>query len=299
MSFFIDEEEKAMLGGFEIPIQCIVRNLEKSDELSGIHYHDYVELLYGLDCDAEIWCNGKTYSLKSGDLVVINSKKPHTVSSLTDMSQYIVIKFMPQILYAAEQSIFEFKYIIPFITDNERYSKCFKSSLIENSEVPEIMRGIMNEWNQKTYGFEVALRIYVIKLALWLIRHWHIENDENSFGVIDETNDAIVSIQKAIEYAQKNYPSASSSEAAALCNLSYSYFSRLFKRVMNKSFTEYVNYIRISEAEKLLVTSSKSITEIALDVGFSTTSYFIERFKKQIRLTPKQFRSNYRKKPGL
>ena len=66
---------------------------------------------------------------------------------------------------------------------------------------------------------------------------------------------------------------------------------------MNKSFTEYVNGIRISESERLLVTTNKSITDIALDVGFSTTSYFIERFKKQIHLTPKQFRKNYRIKP--
>lgn len=288
------EEAKARIDGFEIPVQYIFMKIKKSNGLDGIHYHDYIELLYGIDCDTDIWYNGKNYNMKSGDLVVINSKKPHTVISNQDVSTYAVIKFMPQILYAAEQSIFEFKYIIPFIADDEKYNKLFLRDDIESSDIPEIMENIAGEWNEKSYGYEIAMRIHVIRIALWLIRKWHVQNGESGFGIVDESNDAIRSIQHSVEYAQKNYSTATSLEAAKICNLSYSYFSRLFKRVMKKSFTEYVNYIRITESQRLLVSTSKSITDIALDIGFSTTSYFIERFKAQVHITPKQFRKNYR-----
>ena len=293
----IPDEGMAFLDGFEIPIECIYFSLQHEESLSRIHYHNYIELLYGIDCDAEIWYNGKTFHLKSGDLIVITSKKPHTVRSIAPKSTYIVIKFLPQILYAAEQSVFEFKYIIPFIADDDRYSKLFFKADTENSEIPHIMNTILDEWNCRSYGYEIALRVCVIKIALWLIRRWHTETGENALEAINATDAAISSVQRSIEYAQKNYSTATSNEAARLCSLSYSYFSRLFKRVMNKSFTEYVNEIRISESERLLVTTNKSITNIALDVGFSTTSYFIERFKKQIHLTPKQFRTNYQIKP--
>ena len=296
-NFSISDEGMAHIEGFEIPIECLCMSVPQSESISHIHYHNYIELLYGIDSDAEVWCNGKTFRLKSGDLIVINSKKPHSVRSVASKSSYIVIKFMPQILYAAEQSVFEFKYIIPFIADDEKYSKLFLKADMESSDIPRIMNTIIDEWDRRDYGYEIALRVCVIKVALWLIRRWHIETGESVFGIIDETNAAIHSIQRSIEYAQKNYGTATSTEAAKLCSLSYSYFSRLFKRVMNKSFTEYVNGIRISESERLLVTTNKSITDIALDVGFSTTSYFIERFKKQIHLTPKQFRKNYRIKP--
>ena len=293
----ISDEGMAHIEGFEIPIECLCMSVPQSESISHIHYHNYIELLYGINSDAEVWCNGKTFRLKSGDLIVINSKKPHSVRSVAPKSSYIVIKFMPQILYAAEQSVFEFKYIIPFIADDEKYSKLFLKADMESSDIPRIMNTIIDEWDRRDYGYEIALRVCVIKVALWLIRRWHIETGESVFGIIDETNAAIHSIQRSIEYAQRNYSTATSTEAAKLCSLSYSYFSRLFKRVMNKSFTEYVNGIRISESERLLVTTNKSITDIALDVGFSTTSYFIERFKKQIHLTPKQFRKNYRIKP--
>jgi len=78
-----------------------------------------------------------------------------------------------------------------------------------------------------------------------------------------------------------------------ICNLNFSYFSRAFKRIMRKSFKEYMNYFRITKAEKLLISSNLNITEIAQAVGFSTSSYFIEQFKKFNSISPKQFRKKY------
>lgn len=292
------EESKVKMYGFDIPIECVSMALpkpEKSGEFE-VHYHDYVELLYGIDCSADIWCNGKTYRMESGDLIVINSKKPHTVSSAGDVSKYIVIKFMPQILYAAEQSVLEFKYIVPFIADNDKYKNKFTAAELEKTLVPDTVTSIAEEWEKRDFGFEIALRANTLKLVLWLIRYWHCEVSDNRIKVFEETTDAIHSIQKSIEYAQKSFSTATSHEAAEKCNLSYSYFSRLFKRVMKKSFTEYVNSIRITEAERLLATTNAPVTEIALDVGFSTTSYFIEAFKKQVHQTPKKFRQSFQKK---
>jgi len=82
---------------------------------------------------------------------------------------------------------------------------------------------------------------------------------------------------------------------ATLCNLSYSYFSRLFTKIMKRSFREYLNYIRILNAEKLLTTSELNITEIAMMVGFSTSSYFIQQFKHYKEISPKQYQMKYRK----
>ena len=94
----------------------IRKSKDKTHDRICLHYHDYIELLYGLDCDATVLCGASEIKLASGDLVIIKSKVPHNVMSNSEKSTYSVIKFMPQILYAAEQPIIEFKYIIPFIT---------------------------------------------------------------------------------------------------------------------------------------------------------------------------------------
>lgn len=284
------DEGKARINGFEIPLECFNRIHPYGDgNLEEMHYHDYVELLYGVDCDITVRCGNSDYRLTQGDFMIINSKTPHSLVSNSQISIYTVIKFVPQILYAAEQSVFEFKYILPFVTDLRKYRKFFPKAAIADTEIPSIMSDIISETKASEYGYEIALRIYVSRLVLWLIREWHV-NGENETGISNET---MRSVQKSIEYAKNNFNTATSSGAAKICNFCPSYFSRLFKKVMKQSFTEYVTYIRICEAQKLLITTKASITDISLDTGFSTTSYFIERFKEQTHLTPKQFRNKF------
>ena len=296
MEFSFREEEKYSIDNVEVPVQCIVMQAFKenfeNEPVIKMHYHDYVEILYGLDCDLTVWCYGTKYNLKSGGLAVINSKNPHTVTSNSDCSTYVVIKFMPQILYAAEQSVLEFKYIIPFITSGDEYKKLFDACEVEGSDIPNIMEKIVYEWERRDYAFEIAVRMYVIRIAVWLLRSWQAVHGYNAPGV---TPEVLGAIQKSVEYVQKNYSAATSREAAVLCAMSHSYFSRIFKRVMKRSFVDYVNYVRISEAQRMLVGTEKSVTDVALDVGFSTSSYFIDKFRKQVHMTPKQFAMRFRK----
>ncbi len=288
------KEIKAKLDGVEIPVQCINMSVEYAEEfVNYYHYHDYVEILYGIDCDLEVWSNGKLYNLKTGDMLVINSGYAHNVRCVSKTGNYIVIKFLPQILYAAEQSIFEFKYVFPFVSYGETLKKHFKNDELINTEIPYAMKDILNEWNKKNYGFEIALRIYVMKIVLWLVRMWNV-TDDGDFNNFSESDTGYRIIQKALEYIRENYSEVNATDVASHCGLSYSYFSRIFKKIMHKSFNEYLNYVRLTEAERLLAGTELEITEIALETGFSSTSYFIDKFKKQFGVTPKQFRIKYK-----
>jgi len=101
-------------------------------------------------------------------------------------------------------------------------------------------------------------------------------------------------IQSVFDYIENNYQyNITAQEMAQRCNLSYSYFSRIFTRIMKRSFREYLNYVRITKAEHLLTASELNITEIALQVGFSTSSYFIQQFKRYKDISPKQYQLRY------
>lgn len=60
-------------------------------------------------------------------------------------------------------------------------------------------------------------------------------------------------------------------------------------------FKEYVNYVRINESQKLLISENKSVSEIAEILGFSSPSHYIQSFKKIKGESPKQFKINYLK----
>ena len=80
-------------------------------------------------------------------------------------------------------------------------------------------------------------------------------------------------------------------DAANLAGFSKYHFTRLFKNFTGSSFYKYVNKKRIEYAEKLLVDPEISITEVALQSGFSSLSAFIRMFKIIKDCTPTEFRS--------
>ncbi len=284
---FIDEG-KARLGGFEIPVQCILKTMESTKkDFCFQHYHEYVELIYGIDCDLSVWVDGSLVDIKSGDFCIVTSKTAHDVISKIEKSEFLVIKFLPQILYAAEQSVFEFKYTLPFISSDLSKREVFLRDEVEKSEIPSLIQKIISEWQDKNYGYEIALRAYVIRIALWLLRKWKAEKGEEMDAPVNAEN--MKCIKRAMEYAQNNFATASLKEASELCNLSYSYFSRLFKRVMGENFNEYVNSLRINEAKRMLTSTAKSVTDIAMECGFSSVSYFSKIFKEKTNVTPHKF----------
>ena len=99
-------------------------------------------------------------------------------------------------------------------------------------------------------------------------------------------------INKICRYIQNNYNSAIQlKQVADLIFLTESNFCKFFKKATGKTFSDYVNEIRINEACRLLIQSEKTINQISFECGFETLSYFNRVFLKKKNSTP----SNYRK----
>ncbi|MDF2926774.1 MAG: DNA-binding protein AraC-type [Paenibacillaceae bacterium] len=99
-------------------------------------------------------------------------------------------------------------------------------------------------------------------------------------------------ILQAVSYLDEHFRSSSATlEAAAkAANLSPIYFHKLFSAIIGKTPHAYVLDKKLRYAKELLLTSTLSLTEIAYECGFSSQSYFNYVFKKEVELTPNQFR---------
>lgn len=82
-------------------------------------------------------------------------------------------------------------------------------------------------------------------------------------------------------------------ELAEHAGLSPNYLSRLFKKELNISISDYVCEMKIEKAQHLLKYSDYSLVEIANYLAFSSQSHFIQTFKKLIGVTPKKYRDHY------
>lgn len=77
---------------------------------------------------------------------------------------------------------------------------------------------------------------------------------------------------------------------AALCNMSEVYFRRLFKRELGASPVKYRLNRRLERAAEYLRYTTSPVSEIAEQLGFSDSSYFIKRFKEKYSVTPLDYR---------
>lgn len=81
------------------------------------------------------------------------------------------------------------------------------------------------------------------------------------------------------------------SEMAKLANLAPASFSRLFRAVTRRTFTQFVTEVRIRNATRLLVQTNKTVAEIAFSVGFNNLAHFNRRFRAHHEVSPQEYRA--------
>jgi two-component system response regulator YesN len=100
-------------------------------------------------------------------------------------------------------------------------------------------------------------------------------------------------IEKAIAYMNRNFSLDISIDTLAdYLGITPNYFSHLFKKETGISFSEYLNRIRVTEAQKLLAQTDLKAYEVMERVGFRNYKYFNYVFKKQEGVSPADYRKN-------
>lgn len=136
-----------------------------------------------------------------------------------------------------------------------------------------------NYWGDACLENQIQHKLQKIWIALW--------NDVIRIQTNNYTKADSARLYKMIDFLQRNY--RKKFELDELCdyvNLSRSACCRYFKKMMNMSISDYITEYRLSQALFMLDNTDKSITEIAFQSGFTSTSYFITKFKEKMSITP-------------
>lgn len=99
-------------------------------------------------------------------------------------------------------------------------------------------------------------------------------------------------IRQALRFIEEHYrENLMQADIAAAVHLNPAYFSTLFKKNMNKGFSEYLSERRIKAVQQRLAGSTERIKDIAAAEGFDDYPYFCRLFKRLVGLTPQEYRS--------
>lgn len=145
--------------------------------------------------------------------------------------------------------------------------------------------------------------LQVEKLELSDLSNWMHELCIKMQDMINEqrsntTNQFII---KAIDYINENYndPNLSFEALCNYLNVSYAYFSTIFKKETGQTFTSYLTAIRMNKAVDLLLEAKDKTYNVALDVGYSDANYFSYVFKKTYGISPFKYRSKFSKESNI
>ena len=286
----IKEELILKMNGSKMPFNIIDLTLKQNPTatFTHVHYHEHIEILYGVSGMATVLVSDKTYKLTPNDMIIIYSDEPHDVMAPESDASYYVIQFLPTILYADGVGMPDYRYFLPLWKSSGDFSHLSDRASLQGSGIDEHVSSIIREWNSKPYGYEFIIQADIMKLFINFLRL-----NSSSFNLGAERIPASLksTFEKLMMRLEKSSADLTAEDAAKYCNLSYSYFSRSFKQAYGLSFSEYVEIMRLRESERMLLTTDKSITEIAISVGFNSSSYFAERFKLRYRIPPHLFRA--------
>ncbi len=260
------------------------KNIKKTlgiRRLSYPHYHDEIEFLYVESGQLKLICEDSEHILNAGEAVFINSRVVHETFGLDPSLCTSLIQF----------KLFDYlddmgKNMARFINFNELSFFKFEVGLIETEEINSIITKIVAEHKNKSLAYELYIKGMVFNLIGLLARYNLIK-----YNSITTENSISERLSPIIEYIDKNYfDKINLNYLAGLVNLNSEYLCRLFKKTTGSTISDYINFVRISKAEQLLSTTDKTISEISMDSGFASVSYFNRVFKNYKKCSPSVYK---------
>ena len=95
------------------------------------------------------------------------------------------------------------------------------------------------------------------------------------------------------DYIMNNYKNdLNLGKIAEKLNIHPTYVSKLFHSQSGIHLQEFINMMRLYEAQRLLISTDKKIIDIALESGFGSASNFYDNFSRYVSLKPSQYRSS-------
>ena len=253
------------------------------------HFHKEFELIYFLEGQGMRIVGDHISNFKTGELVLVGAWLPHLW--LNDASIYgntradfIVIKFPTDF---AGVSFFT----LPELADVKRLLKTASQGLLFSKSLLPSVHDLIIQLHESSGTARFIKFLQVLEILSKAKEYKLLSKPDYSLPsqVSGENR-----LQKVINYISSHYAQAISlDDIAQIAHMTPPAFCRFFKARTNKTFSLFLNEVRISKACQLLIDDEKSIKQICYEVGFSSLTNFNRTFRSFKEMTPSKYRASY------
>lgn len=219
---------------------------------------------------------------------------PSTAAPIHENIRYDVLKFDLNFLHANNRFKTQFSKTLVHAFEDNPENIYFSARMLKKSSISSLMTKCIDEMQRQDYGYDVTVSSMTSMLLTTLMRIW-IKKGIHPNEVTHDSASGSQAFEEITQYIDNHYNEALQvQDLAAHCNMSYSYFAKLFRKTYNQSCKEYIEFIRINKVLDLLRFTNMDLTYISQETGFADCSHLIRTFKKYKGTTPKQWRKENR-----
>ncbi|MCI2256366.1 AraC family transcriptional regulator [Domibacillus sp. PGB-M46] len=263
-----------------LPIACYETTI--SQNMNGhipLHWHDEIQFVLVIKGEAIFQINEEKVVVREGKGIFINSGCLHMAEEKNDSGcVYICLNVSPH--FVLSQELYS-SYVSPYIhATNLSYLYFDTKELWEKNILDAIIK--TNQLIQEKppfYEIEITTQLTFIWKNL-IVNGLQLEYEQTEMLKNHRLKQMLNWIH--LHYAEK----IMLDDIARVGHLSRSECCRYFKRMVNKTPLNYVTDYRIQKSLLLLQQPDSNVTNVAYQVGFNSTSYFIDKFRKSVNMTP-------------
>lgn len=250
------------------------------------HFHPEIELIFVYKGSGKRQIGSNISYFTDGDLILIGSNLPHCgMTNENTKNEYeVVIQFSMDFLGS------QFWKAPEMVRISSLLEKA-KSGIVYGEEIKKALKPKIDALTEAASLTKLMIMIEILD-ELSQTQDYKILNASKYYlQTQKEDNDRISVI---FNYVKDHFKEQITLETVAeLSNMTVPSFCRYFKKITNKTFTQFVNEYRITHSLKLLAEQPMSITEVCFDSGFNNFSYFNKTFKEHTQKSPSQYRKEF------
>jgi len=243
------------------------------------HFHCYYELFYLRQGNCRFYVNDNLVDVGVGDILIIPPKEVHYNRYMTPTVRTVT--------YFRAQDVLENG--VECVPNLKEHFFQMQTVHVPSSHRPMVESLLDTMLREETINDEnTGHMLQLLLKQFFLICNRYCTFHQNPVGVFAGGAEDIIA---ATHYISDHYNQPITlDDVAANVNLSPTYLSKKFHQTIGKTLREYLISERLKHAALELISTKHSITEIAINSGFSDANYFKDVFKKVFGSSPRDYR---------
>ncbi|TMV50170.1 helix-turn-helix domain-containing protein [Paenibacillus mesophilus] len=252
-----------------------------------IHVHDFIEINYVAAGKGYHYIGDNRLEVGRGDLFIIPIGTRHVYrpeSTNPDHELIVYNCLFSQELLPRLADVQPLPFRPELLLSGETHT--YRHFEDRNNECHRTLESMIQEYTLRMPGYEAMVCSLLLQLLVTLHRY-----DAGFVGSESKSSLSPLRLEPVFDYIAEHYSEAITLERlASLIPVSASYLQRMFKRTTGQSCTEYIQNVRIAKSCELLQSSSITVRDVALQVGYKDLKFFHTLFRKKTGTSPYRYK---------